>query len=356
MNQTLERLSKIQAPVCVTIILKTHKTHPENQQDSILLKNMITEANRRLQEEYDADTAKKYTEKLQKLAASIDHNYNDNGLMLFVNDDVEELLRVPVTPHSDRVILDTTFATRTIVRALKKETNYYALILSRGRARLIEARSEEVVKEFNDQGFPVTDNRLHPVTTNEAGLASRVTNLTQEFFNRIDKAVNAIRKENPLPVVIYSEETNYHAYMKVADHPNTILGHITLKNPDEKASNLIKEIWPHIKELTVAKNRARITELKQALSTGKFLGDLNEIWRAVQEGRGKTIFVEEGYYQPAKEENGTLTPIEKAKAGEDINDVVDEMIEHNLKYGGDVVFLEKDSLENFNKIALVTRY
>lgn len=356
MNQTLERLSKIKAPVCVTVILQTHKTHPENQQDSILLKNLITEAGRRLEKEYDQNIAKRYTEKLNKLAASIDHNYNDDGLLLFVNDEIEESLKVPVKPFSNRVILDDTFATRTIIRALEKDTAYYALILSRGKARLIEASSEDVVIEFSDRGFPVTDNELHPASRPEAGQASRITNLTMEFFNRIDKAMNAIRKDDPLPVVIYSEERNYHDFMKVADHPNTILGHVLLKNFDEKASNLIKEIWPHIKELTVAKNRARISELEQALNNGKFLGDINEIWNAVQEGRGKTMFVEEGYYQPVKKEDGILSPIEEVSDKDHVNDIVDDMIEQNLKYGGDVVFVAKNALENFNKMALVTRY
>ena len=64
MKQTLEKLSQIQAPVCVTIVLNTHKTHPENQKDGIHLKNMITQATERLQNEFGVDYARRYTEKL----------------------------------------------------------------------------------------------------------------------------------------------------------------------------------------------------------------------------------------------------------------------------------------------------
>lgn len=357
MQETLKRLSAIEAPVCVTLILRTHKTHPENQKDSLLLKNLITEANSRLQKEYDAKTAKVYTEKLQKLAEEIDHNHNDNGLMLFVNDNVAEYLRISVRPTT-RVILDKTFATRTIVRALKRDSDYYVLVLSRGKARFLEASSDSLIKEFNSDGFPVTESNLLSVSKAESANALKVTALTQEFFNRVDKSVNQIRRENPLPIFIYSEETNYHAYMKEADHPNTISGHILLKNYDEKPSNLIKNIWPQIREQAIANHRSRISELEKALNSGTYLSDLNDIWRAVQEGRGKTIFVEEGYYQPAKEENGVLTPInaEDISSADDINDIVDEMIEYNLKYGGDVVFIEKGGLEKFEKLALVTRY
>lgn len=357
MKETLERLSKITAPVCVTIILKTHKTHPENEKDDLLLKNLIIDANRRLQNEYGSDIAKRYTEKLQKIAKDIDYRKNDLGLMLFVNDDIAEYLRLPIQPHS-RVILDNTFATRPIVRALKRATDYYVLVLSKGKARLLEASSDQIVQEFTDKGFPVTDNNLQAASRQETSDAARVTNLTREFFNRIDKMVNTIRKNNPLPVVVYSEENNYHEYMKVADNPNTILGWVLLKNFDEKPGNLVKNIWPEIKKLALSKHRAKVVELEKALGSGKYLSDLNDIWEAVQKGRGKTIFVEEGYFQPVREENGILTPIESSeiKAENDNNDIVDDMIEHTLKFGGDVVFLEKGSLKEFNKLALVTRY
>lgn len=357
MRETLERLSKIQAPICVTVILRTHKTHPENQKDSIQLKNLINEASTRLEKEYGKAVAKNYTEKLNKLADSVDHDKNDLGLMLFVNDDVAEFLRVPVRPK-DRVILDDTFATRTIIRALVRDTDYYLLVLSKGKARLIEANSETLVQEVSAEGFPITDNDLTVATRQEAAAASRVTNLAQEFFNRIDKSVNKVRQGNPLPVVVYSDETNYSNYLKIADHPNTILGHAVAKNLDEKPGNLVKEVWPAIKDLAIVKNRSRVTELEKALSAGTYLSDINEIWTAVQEGRGKTIFVEEGYYQPVKNEDGVLTPIESSEISskEDINDIVDDMIEHTLKYGGDVAFLEPGSLEKFNKLALVTRF
>lgn len=357
MQKTLERLSKIQAPVCVTLILNTHKTHPENKQDSIQLKNLINEASRRLQSEYGADTAKNYTEKLNKVAESIDHYHNDLGLMVFVNDDVAEYLRLPINLHP-RVIIDDTFATRSIVRALKRTSDYYILALSRGAARLFLASSDSLVKEFEDEGFPVVDNELQANSKQEAAIGSRMTNLTQEFFNRIDKAVNKIRKDNPLPVIVYSEKNNYHQYTQVADHPNTLLGHVLLKNFDEKGSNLVKEVWPHVSELTMETQKARISELEQALNTGKFLSDINEIWNAVREGKGKTIFVENGYHQPVRNEDGVLTPInaDEINSKDDINDIVDDMIEYNLKFNGDVVFLDKGSLEKFEKLALTTRY
>ena len=38
------------------------------------------------------------------------------------------------------------------------------------------------------------------------------------------------------------------------------------------------------------------------------------------------------------------------------DDVIDEMIENNLSFGGDTVFVETDDLEKFQGLALTTRF
>jgi hypothetical protein len=39
-----------------------------------------------------------------------------------------------------------------------------------------------------------------------------------------------------------------------------------------------------------------------------------------------------------------------------VDDIIDEMIEENFRFGGDVVFLEGDALNKFNGMVLATRY
>lgn len=40
----LEKLALEKNTPCVTISLNTHKTHPDNQSDSVLIKNLLKEA------------------------------------------------------------------------------------------------------------------------------------------------------------------------------------------------------------------------------------------------------------------------------------------------------------------------
>lgn len=358
MKEILERLTKVHSPVCISIILKTHRIHPENKKDSLLLKNLITETHARLEDEYGKEAASTYTDKLKKLAEKIDHNHNDLGLVLFVSDEIEEYVRLPISPNT-RIILDQTFATRSLIRALKWSMEYYVLVLSKGKARLIKASSDKVVKEFEDRGFPVTEEGLLKMPPIDGANATRVSNLTREFFNQVDKAVNRIRKEHPLPVIVCAQEVNYADYLKEADQPDTLLGRVLLKNAEEKALKLVQDAWPHVREMRINKQRERIVELEEAFQNGNYLSDLNEVWTAVQEGRGKTIFVEEGYYQPVVDRKGVLKPVSKETNFDQVDrdDIVDEMIEFTLKFGGDVVFMERDGLAKFDRnIALITRY
>ena len=99
-------------------------------------------------------------------------------------------------------------------------------------------------------------------------------------------------------------------------------------------------------------------ELTGALNTGKLVTEYNDIWKAIQDGKGKTLFIRQGYFQPARLANGTieLAPDGQADRTDVVDDIIDEMIEINLKNGGDAVFLSNAELDRFNGLALTTRY
>lgn len=355
MINTLRKLKNIKSDCCVTIILETHRTTPDNEKDPILLKNLVKEVESRLQESHDKSFVKKMMERINSLAHDIDHKHNKESLILFVNEDIAEFVRLPVRVEN-RVVIDKTFGTRDLVRALYQEVSYYILVLGRDEARLIEAFNDKVSDEIKD-GFPMTNKHLIPAQRSEAAIASRQTNLVQEFFNRVDKQVNEVRKNNPLSVLISTDEGNYPQYLQIADRKEMITGLLPGNRLHEKAHHIVEAAWPVMKKLNAEKNNQRLSELRNAVNTQKFATDFNEIWNAVNEGRGSTIFVKQGYFQPAKLDNGHLELVKpENKEQANVDDIIDEMIEKNLQSGGDTVFIKGDELKEFNGLVLVTRY
>ena len=108
MNNVLKKLKDTTSDCCVTIILNTHRTLPDNQKDPIVLKNLIKEAETRLPVECNQQSPRMIIDKLIALAATIDHRHNLESLVLFVNEHIAEYTRLPIAVE-DRVVIDKTF-------------------------------------------------------------------------------------------------------------------------------------------------------------------------------------------------------------------------------------------------------
>ncbi len=357
MNLTIKELKDIISESCITIIMNTHRTKPDNLRDPINLKNLVSNAEERLLNDESKKYARALVQRIKELEASIDHNYNLDSLVLFVNEDIAEYVRLPITVE-DRVVIDHTFATRDLVRAMHMETNYYVLALSQRQVRLIEAFNDKVVQEVGG-AFPIDNTQFYSTNKTEMSNASRLTNLVGEFFNRVDKELNKVRQSHALPVLLCTEEGNFNEYLKIADQRHSIFDfYLNMNRLEEKDHAIVREAWPLVRKYTEDKNNARVAELKRAVSTGKFLSDVTDIWRAINEGRIQTLFIEQGLFQPGFIETGNVTFASEADRDkkEVVDDIYDELIEANMNFGGDVVFLPKGELTDFNGFGAITRY
>ncbi|HZG00305.1 MAG TPA: hypothetical protein VEY71_04845 [Chitinophagales bacterium] len=356
MTDTLNQLKNVTSACCVTIVMNTHRTKPDNLQDPIRLKNLVREADQRMQTETSKDIAKAVSAKLHALVDEINHDYNLDGLALFVNEDMAVYERLPVTVQ-DRVVIHSTFATRDLLRALHEQESYYVLVLSRERARMIEASNDKVVAELTG-AFPIDNTEQITHDRTDYARDKDADRLIEQFFNIVDKAVQQVRSTKPLPVVLYTEERNHAFYMNVCDNKASVIGHVLLKQVNERATAVVADAWPVVHEANRAANQKRMDELRNA-PNGTFLSDVNDIWRAINEGRGKTLFVKKGFIQPGRINGDVVETVEDVATADRIglvDDLVDEMIELNTRFGGDAVFLSDGELADFQGLALVTRY
>ncbi|HLV14205.1 MAG TPA: hypothetical protein VKY41_03415 [Xanthomarina sp.] len=357
MNTTLKQLKNIRSENCISIIMNTHRTKPDYLKDPLQLKNLIKDAENRLMADTDKKTAQNLINKIKELAEQIDHSRNIESLVLFVNEQVADYTRLPIKVV-DRVVIDETFATRDLIRAMHTEANYYVLVLSQEKVRLIEASNDKVVKEFGTP-FPMENNQSFSRSSPETSIASRRSSLLAEFFNQVDKEVNILRQHNPLPVFICSMEENHSEYLKIADQPSSFFDFYLNKNQiAEKDHAIVKEAWKLVEAKLVKQNILRKSELDKAVSENKFLSDTNEIYKAIKEGRIQTLFIEQGLFQPAIIENEEIIYVTSDQRTDTdvIDDIYDELIELQMSYGGDVVFLPKDDLRQFNGFGAITRY
>lgn len=358
MNTLLKKFKNIQGEACVTIILNTHRNHPDNEGDPLRLKNLVKNAEERLYNDYEKRFVWPIMEKLNTLIEDLDHRENLDSLILFVNPEIAEYTRLALNV-TDRVVIDDTFATRDLVRAQHEQQAYYILVLSRNDARLIEAMNDKAIVEVKGS-FPYKNETLFNTEKQDRHTAGSDEKLIEEFFNRVDKEVQAAIKEHPLPVMIIGEERNLTHFMKVADKKEMYMGSLNKNRGDETAKihHIVDDVWPEVQEINRKRNAKRLEELGIAVGSGNILSDLNDIWKAILEGRGQTLFVKRGYFQPGLISDNEIMLVDKLERDQKgvCDDVIDEMIEHNLSFGGDAVFIEGNELDKFNNLALITRY
>ena len=355
MNKLFKKVKNIQTEACVSIMLNTHRTHPDNEQDPILLNNLVKEAKERLHADYDKRFVWPIEEKLDKIVSEIDHNQNLDSLVIYVNPEFGEYTRLSTTVV-DRVTVDDKFATRDLIRASHEDGAYYILLLSRDKARLIEAYNDRVQQELSGD-FPF-ENSLRTRNSAHAEHNNSEDNLIKEFFNHVDKSLQTAIADNPLPVLIVTESRNYDYYMEIADKKDMFIGNINRLPNDEPAASVVSSAWEEVQQLITQKNAKRIEELEIAISQNQTLSDYNEVWEALNHGRGKTLFVKKGFYQPALIEEERLVLVEEDRTTEKgvVDDIIDEMISLNLSMGGDVVFIKNDDIEKYQNLILITRY
>lgn len=358
MQTLLKKLKDASDKLCITLIANTHRTHPENEKDTLALKNLIKEAESKLNENFDKKTVAAFVDKMQQLAESIDHRQNLESLVMFVNSSIATYIRLPIAV-SERVVIDTTFATRDLIRAEHEQEAYYLLVLSKKEARLVEALNDSVVQEIKGD-FPYKNETLFHTDTHKRNTAGAEDKMIQEFFNRTDKLVQKAIKDHRLPVFIIAEDRNFTHFMEIADRKEQYISRVIKHRGDEQAAahHLVKAVWEEVRTFNREKNAERIADFQKVESNGKVLSDPGDIWKAILEGRGQTLFVKRGLFLPAilLEDGIKIVSEEQKNQANVIEDIIDEMIEHNLNFGGDAVFVEDDSLQEHQGLALVVRY
>ncbi len=355
-KQKLEQLASKKNEPCITISFNTHRTHPDSEKDRILLKNLVKEAETRIIEKFGKRPVQPLLDKLASITEQTDVNYNLDSLHLFLSNDTQEIIRSIWPVNEDAVHISDSFAIRPLIKSYSRSEEYYILVLSQGGVRLYEAMNDAIVEEVVNDDFPFAEN---PIVLNHPAQASdpkRVDNKTKEYFNNVDKAVVKLYNESNLNTVVATTESNYSLLQQVADIPSIYLGNIALDFNNSAPHQLADQAWAFIQSLQHQRRTAAINEVKEAVSEGKVLTDLQDIYQAAIDGRGELLVIHQNFSQPAIIENRTLRVVENGAAPGVIDDIASTISWEVLSKKGRVIYTQQEQLDALGSIALKTRY
>jgi hypothetical protein len=355
----LKRLQSVQNYPSISLLAPTHRTAPASQKDRIVVKNLAAQGLERLHAEFKKRDVAPLVANLNKLVDHVDWEHSLDGLALFVGKDVSTAIPLPFRVKA-RFVIDATFATRDLVFTLNRSPRYRVLVLTEKPTRLFDA-STNVLTEHTGKPFPMVHKGPGGASKLPGGQGvnrSAVRDEShREFFRKVDDALNAIQKDDHLPVVVVGVERYLAFYQEVARDPDAIVGLVAGSHDDPNPSALGKLVWPVFKAGSTMKRTRALVRLREAVSVNRHASGIPQVWRASFEKRCQTLLVETGYEYPAdlSPEGDRLLPY-TGKGASAMDDAVDEVIERVLADGGEVFFYEPGVLDLHQRIAAVLRY
>ena len=347
----------------VSILMPTHRAHPENQQDRIRQKNLIEEARQRLGEEVGKRPSWPLLDRLEELADQIDWRTSQDGLVLYASEEFAAAYQLPFTVEP-RVTIDKTFDTRDIVYALHRMPRYRVLALAEQPTRLFEGTGEALT-EVRNGGFPLARSGAPGVTRRPDAPQMRRSNIREahldEFFTEVDRALTEATAGDRLPLVVIGTGRSLTNFEQVTENADDIAVKIEGSHDEANAAAIGQLAWPKFQEWLHAERQKVVGEVAEAVGARRVASGLDDAWKAAHQGQGAKLVVEEGYRQPAilRREGWVLDLVpedDPSMGAAHLDDAVDELVEMVLEKGGEVVFVDEGSLAEHARVALILRY
>lgn len=356
----LKKVMSYRSYPCVSILVPTHRTSPGSKQDPITVKNLVKEAISRLNQEFPQRDIQPVIDRIESIVSSIDYTRTSDSMAIYASKDFSARYDLPVTVK-EQVIIDETFATRSLIYATSRNPRYLVLALSEKPTRLFDVFLDTPV-EISNGDFPaffIEDEENSPRPIGEiTNMSSYRDEQYNKFFKKIDKTLTSLIKDTKIPLVITGVDRYLSYYKDITELTDHIAGEI--KGSYEKSSphELAKLTWPVMEKHMAKAKTGILKKLEEAIGNGHFSSGIDQVWNTAFEGRGLMLLVEEGFQFPAviSEDNNILSPAEDSTSPGVVDDAVDEIIEEVINRGGEVHFVDKDDLKIHNRIAMILRY
>lgn len=373
---TVARLQGVRGYPCVSLLMTTTPAARMTTGDATRLRHLAAQAFARLQAE-DLDAGIRPV--LNGLVADAAAGPTGAGVAVFAGPaegGTAEVVTLPV-PVRDRVVVDPSFATRDLVRALHRTPRHVVLVLSASEARLFDGVAGSL-RPAARSAFPVVSGA--PATADAAqeaasgsrrpgrratgrtgGRSNGHTGTTQAelvaHLRRVDRALGTYLQLHPAPVVLVGPERLLATYRGLSRHLARLAGSITGSHVRLPLPDLARRIGPVLDAYLHSREHEALEILQSRRKAGRVVSGMPSVWPAARRGRPEMLAVEDTLFYPARLDEGgdLLLPADDVEHPDVLDDAVDELIELVLDRGGWVALVRHGSLAGHDRVALTLR-
>ncbi|HEY1112710.1 MAG TPA: hypothetical protein VGE66_04090 [Chitinophagaceae bacterium] len=366
-GEELDLLRGQKGHTCVSIIVPTHKGQTDPKTDKLYTSHALQRAEDLLHLWHPQD-AEVLISTIHELAATIDYNQTQEGLGLFVSDEVQLIVDFPFRV-SRKIIVDKKFDTRDLLYKVAFSYSYFVLVLEAEKASLFYGVLQHL-EEVADQNFPCLAgddyDYQHPVRD-----SSYVTHAHLKSFEEDKARFQKIRYHTFLSTVndllsdyltgdarlILCGPSPYTAaFLNQSRHDARVIGVINGDYGKLATGELSELVYPIIEASLEERMKDEISRLDEMAGEGRAETGYENVRQAIADGRGYKLLVEKEYPYPDTPYSQKIPHIPIEQYGNAATDAVEELVDLMLDKKGQVLLVEKNMLKDYGHIALITRY
>ncbi len=350
--QQVVLLQAVRSHPAVSVLMNTVPGQQMLPGDAGRLRGLVTEAGRRLQEEGLGEVGEQVVAQLERLASQAGSEPTGAALALFSSTGTALSLPLPVTVR-ERVVVDPTFATRDLVRALHRTPRHTVLVLNSGEARLFEGMAG-TLRPARSGSFPLHNDRTRrPEAPRHRSSQAEAT----AFFREVDAALGTHLRLHPAPLLLVGPQRALTGFRAVSRNLGRLAGALEGNLAREPLSVLAQRCRPVIEQYLLSRQQEALDLLDRRMGSGQVATGMHSAWLAARRERPEMLAVEEGLFFPARlsADGDFLLPAADVDAPEVIDDAVDELIELVLDRGGWIALVDDGALARHDRVALTLR-
>ena len=349
------QLQAVRGYPAVSLLLSTTPAPAMTPGDVQTLRALHAQAVDRLARDVQAGDTARLLDRLERLVHVAADSPTGHAMAVFAHRSTGSIVRLPVTV-TDRTVVDPTFATRDLVRALHRTPYHLVLSLTRVEARLFAGT--DTLHPVRASAFPVTAPHAPRRSATRPALAAGDTTT---FLRAVDAAFGTYRRVHPAPFVITGEDRVLSEFERISRNLDRCAGTLRVNTATEPLSRVAARTRPLLEAYLLSRQDEALALLGTRIWADRAAVGLPAVWLAARHDRPEMLAVEQGLFQAARisPDGDTLDlvhdPAEVADDPDVVDDIIDDLIELVLHRGGWVALLDDGRLTGHGGIALTLR-
>ena len=370
LGEELLTMQKEKGKICISIIVPTHRLSPERRVDKLEVDRAIENARQFLQSKYAEPDIKPLLQSLNELYKEIDFTHNSEGLGLYVSPNLRLAIHYAF-PVEEKIMVGDNFELRDLLYKVNYAHPYFVLLLTEKEIRLFGGRWDDLF-EINDNNFPKEYHEEYIYNqpsrgTPDAGYA-HVRNFEKDksaleeirfkdFFRHADELLNTYLLGDT-PLVLLGTEKVLAWFENISVHKKHFANKIAGSYNYYNLTQLAEIAWPAMRMHLDNESVQLIKEFTEKIGEHHGISGIQEVWHAAKEGRAFKLLVEKDFRMSGfVDEDANHLYLQPPKISHKIlADAVDDIIEMVLEKNGHVYFTDNGMLNEYQHIALITRY